>query len=107
PHPASEQRATDPSCEARGLDRRAHRGVDAAVQAGGVDQFTDAVSIHHAEEVGHAQPVSRHHVVGPVADLYLRAGGAEVPVRTEPGIDVLLLAEPADPGHALFTRAAE
>src|SRR4029079_11763262 len=49
----------------------------------------------------------RHHVVGPVPDLDLGAGGAEVPVRTEPGIEFLLLAEPPDPGHALLTRAAE
>ena len=96
PHPALEQRATDPTCEARGLHRRAHGGVDAAVQAGSVDQFADAVAIHHAEEIGHAQPLRRHHVVGPVPDLHLGAGGAEVPVRTEPGIDALLLTEPPD-----------
>ena len=74
---------------------------------GSVDQLADAVAIHHAEEIGHAQPVRRHHVVGPVPDLHLGAGGAEVAVRTEPGIELLLLAEPPDPGHALLTRAAE
>ena len=52
-------------------------------------------------------PLRRHHVVGPVPDLHLRAGGAEVAVRAEPGIDAVLVAEAPDRGDALLAGAAE